>query len=152
MGGKRDDRLVEVGVVAALAAVPAVFGAHHARLFDRVPIRVGPAQVHALFQDVHLLGDAFGVIELVVVSGVDGVEPVAAHHDHEELLRDRVPRDTDRMAVAGGEMNSIRLRLPGLVRVEHPVAAVGFQKLVDLGGGLALRAELAVAGGVGVGR
>ena len=55
---------------------------------------------------------------------IDDVEVVATHLDHEEVLRDVVPRERDRVAVAGGETHAVGLGLVQPIRIETPEAAV----------------------------
>ncbi len=142
--GEGDERLVKGGVVIALVIVAAIFGRGHARVFDRVPIGVGPADVHAFLEQMKFLGVALGIVEGVIVVGVNDVQVVAAHHAHEEILRGRLPRKREAMAVAGGETHAVGLGLVGLVRIVAPETAVGFLEFRHLLGAVTLRTKLAV--------
>jgi hypothetical protein len=75
------------------------------------------------------LGYPLGIVELVVVFRRHDVQIVAAHLHHEEVLRDGVPGQRQRVAESRRELNAVGLGLVQPVRVEPPEAAVLLQEL-----------------------
>src|ERR1035437_2329065 len=107
-----------------LLAVATVFRRVHELLLLGREVAVGPAEVGALENMVHLLAGVFGV---VILAEAPVTELVAAVHRRPERVIARIQRQRHGVAHPGREPRAVSRMLAGLVRVERPDARARFE-------------------------